>query len=341
MKSQPPIRTTEALARALGLSRWTVSRALNGAPGVSAATAVRVRSEAAQRGFHPNALARGLRSGQSDAVGVIMPDPEDYYLGAKLRHLREALEARGRTVVWQVTNGSVSAEEEALARFGAMRTFHVVSFASRLDRVAVAGSSFAASGGRILAVDPLGNLPGVEVDRAHAMWMAGRHLIECGCRRLCIAGLDPESAYSPQRMKGLRRIERSGILKKPPLVLSTNTAANAFEAGRDLGRRYAALGRNRPEGVIAPSDRVAVAMNAELARHGLTAPADYRIIGYDASDLAAASNPALTTIDPRPERVILRVVEELLSSAPLPEKVIRIVPRLVIQESTAGGSGRP
>lgn len=340
MKSQHPIRTTEALARALGLSRWTVSRALNGSPGVSVATAARVRDEAARRGFHPNALARGLRSGQSDAVGVILPDPEDYHLGTKLRLLREALEARGRIVVWQVTNGSVSGEGEALARFCAMRIFQVVSFASRLDRSAVLTSSFAASGGRILAVDPLGNLPGVEVDRARAMWIAGRHLIERGCRRLCIAGLDPTSAYSPQRMKGLRRIERSGMLKKPPLILSAETNDGAFESGRTLAWRYAALGTHRPEGVIALSDRVAIAMNAELARHGLVAPACYRIVGYDASDMAAAANPELTTIDPRPEQMISRVVDDLLSGSPLPEKVIRIVPRLVIRESTTGGRRR-
>ncbi len=337
MKSQSPIRTTEALARALGLSRWTVSRALNGSPGVSAATAARVRNEAARRGFHPNALARGLRSGQSDAVGVILPDPEDYHLGTKLRLLREALEARGRIVVWQVTNGSASGEEEALARFCAMRIFQVVSFASRLDRSAVLESTFAASGGRILAVDPLGNLSGVEVDRAHAMWMAGRHLIECGCRGLCVVGLDPESSYSPQRMKGLRRITRSGMLKKPPLMLFADPRDGVFETGRALGRRYAALGANRPGGVIALSDRVAIMMNAELARHGLTAPVHYRIVGYDASAMAAVANPELTTIDPRPEQVISRVVDELLSNGSLPEKVIRITPRLVIRESTAGG----
>ncbi len=53
--------------------------------------------------------------------------------------------------------------------------------------------------------------------------------------------------------------------------------------------------------------------------------------------MTAVANPELTTIVPRPEQVISRVVDELLSDGPLPEKVIRIIPRLVIRESAAGG----
>ena len=68
---------TAQLARLLGLSRWTVSRALNGHAGVDPRTAERIKEAARREGFSPSLLGSGLRSGRTNLVGICLPDLVD------------------------------------------------------------------------------------------------------------------------------------------------------------------------------------------------------------------------------------------------------------------------
>ncbi|MEX1119631.1 MAG: LacI family DNA-binding transcriptional regulator [Terrimicrobiaceae bacterium] len=340
MKRQPrnAIRTTSALAEVLGLSRWAVSRSLNGGAGVSAETAERVKEAARQLGFRPNTLARGLRAGQTEVVGVCLPDPEEYYLGGKLGALLSAIFERGLEPLLQVTDGSPASEERALGRFAAMRCPKVVTFACRLGARNPAIRALETGGTKLIHLDPIGNVTGTQViaDRAEAMLLAVRHLHERGHRRFCVAGLEEGSAYAGQRRLGLRHgADEVGVEYAQAFVfLASPQVPSDFEAGKRLAGAWLELGRGRPGSIIALNDRVAFAMMSELKTHGLRAPQDFGVIGYDATELGEFCDPPLTTIDPRHELLIAKAAENLWGENTGRTNRIRIAPTLIARAST-------
>ena len=87
------ISSTAELAERLNLSRWTVSRVLNGHDGVRPETVARIQAAMSQYGFSPNALAQGLKTGHTNIIGICLPELEGLYLGQKLEFLRNALAA--------------------------------------------------------------------------------------------------------------------------------------------------------------------------------------------------------------------------------------------------------
>lgn len=342
MKSQPrtSIRTTSALAEALGLSRWTVSRSLNGGGGVSEETIRRVKEAARQQGFRPSTLARGLRAGQTDVVGICLPDPEAFFLGGKLGHLLAAIFERGLEPLLQVTDGTAPSEERALGRFAAMRCAKVVIFASRLRASHPALRAMESSDTRTIHVDPISsNLTGTQVvaDRVEAMLMAVRHLHSVGHRRFCIAGMDDGSAYAAQRHKGLRCAAKELNLDgtRDFVFLSCPPGRSDLETGKRLAESWLSLERNKPEAIIALNDRIAFAIMATLKTQGIFAPNDFRIVGYDATELGTFCDPPLTTIDPRHHFLIDKAVEELWNVEAKRAVRFRIAPTLVARTSTA------
>src|SRR5210317_1314738 len=96
------IEGTAALARHLGLSRWTVSRILNGHPGVKEETRQRVMKAVAELGFEPNKLARSLRGGRSGLIGVSFPYLEATVLAEKGRVLKNALAEAGYRGIFEI-----------------------------------------------------------------------------------------------------------------------------------------------------------------------------------------------------------------------------------------------
>src|SRR5690606_23635790 len=106
----PGVATTSALARHLGLSRWTVSRVLNGHPGVRPDTVARVRAAMDELGFTPDPLARGLRGTPTGAVGVCFSELESPILARKTATLQRLLREAGLRSLIELTNGEADLE---------------------------------------------------------------------------------------------------------------------------------------------------------------------------------------------------------------------------------------
>ena len=331
----PGIRSTADLARVMGLSRWTVSRALNGHRDISPETAARIRMEAARRGFSPSLLGRSLRSGRTDLVGVCVPDIEDYFLTAKISLIQRHLAKSGFHALLQIA-GSSDEEADAIRRFASMRCCGGMTVASRLEGGRkLAG---AAPGIPVVHVDPLHARAGIVVrtDRGHAMRLAVRHLHSRGCRRLVAAGIDPDAAgYAAERRNGLQKEIVRWCWDRPAVFLRA-AGADDFETGTLAAAELLGLpGRGRT-GVIALNDRVAFAMMQALSAAGARIPGRIAVVGYDDSALARIANPALTSIDPRPDKLIQAAAELLLKGLGGYAKAERVVvkPELVVRASS-------
>ena len=328
-------QSTAELAGRLGLSRWAVSRALNGRGGVSAETVRRVHEALARGEVSPSLLARGLRAGGSGLAGIALPDPETFYLAGKLGLMAGRLTGRGLEPVFRVTDGTADSERRALVMFAAIRCAVVVVFAARLGRGDAAVQTLEATGSRVIHIDPVIRglkVDAVAADRASAMRKGVEYLHGCGHRSAAVAGITTGGVYGGMRWKGMRAAARKLGWAEPTLI-PTPEGTDEFEEGARCAEVF--FGHpGRTRAVIARNDRLAMGFLARARELGFHCPEDYSIIGYDNAPLSAHTDPPLTTIDPNHTELILRAAE--LLHEPVPSAARRsIAPAVVARESCA------
>ncbi|HEX8372516.1 MAG TPA: LacI family DNA-binding transcriptional regulator [Chthoniobacterales bacterium] len=339
MKSS--IHTTAQLAEMLGVSRWTISRALNHQSGLNEGTAEKIRAAAREHGFTPNILGRGLRAGKTDLIGICVPDLVDYFLTNKISRLREAVALRGFHPVMQIINAVPAEENAALERFAAMRCGGVVTIASRLHRSDPSLRRLHSSGIPVVQIDPINpeRQGSVTTDRQFAMRLAVEHFHDFGHRQLVAMGFNLKNSYGRQRIRGLLQAchTHGWDFRNDIVWLDWEHAGDDFERGELFAGDYLAL-KDRPTAILAINDRVALGAMHQLQKAGLHVPVDVSILGYDNADFCSYTTPSLSSVDPQVGSLIEHAVEMLLPLAPreivADGKSLRIQPRLAAREST-------
>ncbi|MDX6724138.1 MAG: LacI family transcriptional regulator [Solirubrobacteraceae bacterium] len=314
--SRPP-RIRDVAARA-GVGVGTVSRVLNDAPGVAAATRERVRAVMEELGYRPSVAARNLSLGRTQTLGVIAPF---FTQASVVERLRGVDEVVGQSP-YHLTICNVETREQ---RRDVMRRF---ARRDRLDGVLVISlpptdaeaHALRRDGLAVVLVDAIhGDLPHVVVDDVAGGALAARHLLDAGHRRIAFVG-DVEDnpfgfASSERRLRGLRReVERTG-LELPPEYVRRGPFGRETAGGMALDLLALA---EPPTAVFAASDVQAFGVLDAAARAGLSVPGDLSVIGYDDIELAGAIG--LTTVrQPLRESgrlgasLLLRALEDELS----------------------------
>ncbi|MDD5351133.1 MAG: LacI family DNA-binding transcriptional regulator [Chthoniobacteraceae bacterium] len=341
------IRSTTDLATRLHLSRWTISRVLNGHSGVSEETQTRVRAAMQELGFQPNSLARGLRKGTTNIIGICLPEIEGLYLGQKLEFLRRALAAEGFHAMAAITNGDLQEEAQAFDRFRNLRAAGVVSFASQLTARHPRVRSITEAGIPLVFVDPTIRPPkgSVCVDRSTGMQEAVEYLFSLGHRHITTLGLGPDGHYSRDRMQGISHAyaahgwEARHFVRQVPLA---NEGLSHYANGR--ASAAAVWNANfHPTAVLTVNDRVAIGLMDGLRSLGVRVPEDLSLVGYDAMEVGAFLSPRLTTIDARPDELIAAATERLLQSirGEDPGAAPEVIPTRLLPRDSAGPAREP
>lgn len=188
---QPAIQSTDALARHLGLSRWTVSRVLNEHPGVKEETRLKVQEAMLQLGFEPNRMARGLRGSRTMMIGICFQELDSPVLARKTAMLQHFLRKEGYRAIIELTGGDPLLEEAAIRHFLGIKVDGIVLVGSTLQTSQPIVRQLDAIPTPVVTVDPASNLPMTQIhlDRVWAMKMIIDHLHEAGHRRFCIVGI--------------------------------------------------------------------------------------------------------------------------------------------------------
>lgn len=339
------VGTTAALARHLGLSRWTVSRVLNGHPGVLPETVERVNKAMEEVGFQPNTLARGLRGGRTGIVGVCFQELESPILARKVSHLQQALRELGYHALIELTNGDRELERIALRNFLSMQAEGIVLIGSQLMENDDALTACQKQGKPLIWVDPESKISGeqLSIDRPYSMRLVLEHLHGLGHRRFAVLGIDPGNPYGAFRWPAFERHCKRlkiDIQKNAQQFYRRGQIEHDYNYGRELAEEMLAGEQQLPTAIIALNDRVAIGAMNRLREAGVQTPRDVSIVGYDNLEIGGHIQPTLTTIDQCAERLMRQAAKrlvELLGDGPPPEqkpsgKLIK--PKLIVRQST-------
>jgi DNA-binding LacI/PurR family transcriptional regulator len=264
----------------------TVSRSFTSPASVAAGTRERVLAVAADLHYAPNRAARGLITGRTGNVGVIVPDLGNPYFHAVLK----GAQARARQADYAVfvADGQESAaEEEALINAMSKQVDGIVLCSSRLAPARLAALEMTPT--VVLLNRRVPGRPSVVVDSADGMKQAVAHLAELGHRRCAFISGPRRSWSNQQRQRGLRvAAARQGID-----VVALGPVAPQFESGVQLADEVLRTGATA---VLAYNDLVAVGILSRLAEAGVSVPDALSVVGFDDIPLAAMVTPPLTTV---------------------------------------------
>ncbi len=302
MSRRPTLRDVSGLA---GVSPKTVSRVINDDPAVAPATAERVRAAVRELGFQPNPVARSLRVGRDDAVGLVVENIRDPFMAELTGAVEEVARERGMFVV--ITSSGYAPENERVV---------VVGLANRR----VAGLIITpTSGDHSYLGLPSMRLPTVFVDRPPIQYdsdtvlvdneggarIATRHLIEHGHRRIAFVG-DRLHVYTTRlRHQGFRgAMLDAGIPVDDRLV-----CVDAIRAENATAAMVALLQLDQgPTAVISANSRTSLGVVRALHLRERT---DVAHVSFDDFEAAESLNPPVTAIYQDPQRLGYHATELL------------------------------
>lgn len=335
------ISDTSALARHLGLSRWTVSRALNGHPGVKAETVRRVHEAMEEIGFSPNLLARGLRGGKTGVIGVCYQSFGTAVFSQKLLALQRSLRANGYRAMIELIESSAELEWEAIKHFLSLKAEGIIFVGGPAgDNARKAEKVLKAEGVAAVAIDPIGEtvLPRVALDREYAMEIAIARLVELGHRKIALFGIEESVLYGNVRIKGLKKAaKRFGLDWSRDVQQYTDQQNHGMDytAGRSIAQAALDSASFSATAVFAINDQVAIGAMGKLQESGKRVPEDISIIGFDNLDVASHLHPTLATIDQRIGAVTDLAIDTLVAQirGAAPQAFQSVKPLLIDGES--------
>ncbi|MBC9717015.1 LacI family DNA-binding transcriptional regulator [Streptomyces sp. TRM66268-LWL] len=290
--------TLEEVAARAGVGRGTVSRVINGSPRVSETTRAAVEAAVAELGYVPNTAARALAANRTDAIALVVPEPEGRFFAEP--YFSDIIHGVGvaladTEVQLLLTFASKDRERRRLAQYLAAQRVDGVLLVSvhandplpdLIDDLHIP----AVVSGRRSATEPLAS---VDTDNFEGARAAIAHLVERGRTRIAtITGI--LDVYGAQRrLDGYRAaLSAAGIEEDEALVEPGDFSE---EGGR---RAMAELLRRRPDldAVFAASDVMASGARQILREQGRRIPDDVSLVGFDDSAIARHMDPPLTSV---------------------------------------------
>lgn len=318
MHSAPPVPdgrastrvTIRAVAAHAGVSRQTVSNALNAPDRLSAGTLARVRRSVEALGYRPDRAARALASRRSGLIGIRVGATAHRTASHPDRLLHELVAAARphgyRFLAFDAPYGDDDAEIAVYAELLAGRDVDAVVVAdthpgdTRPGWLAAHAVPFVVHGHPWGAPDA--DHTWVDVDGAAGTALAVAHLAALGHRSVAFLGWPDDGAGGDARRAGWRdAVAAHGLDAGPDLVAA---ADDAEEGARALAPVLASGGVTA---VVCASDTLAVGALAAVQDAGATPGRDVAVTGYDDSDLAGLTRPGLTSVR-QPVRLVAQTL---------------------------------
>ena len=292
-----PKRTTQTdVARAAGVSVMSVSKALNGKKGVSAATQKLILDTAHRLNYHPNMVAKNLRLDKTNTLGVVVSDSSEMVMAKVLRGISDSAFERGYNIMTVNTDSDSERERAAINLFVNKCVDGIIMIApttlgskgtdwvSRLNvpmTVLMRDSTYP-------AVDSVisNNLQG-----GHDL---AEHLVGCGCRSFKFLSISSAPQVSANRLEGVRQaLHRHGYTLDPARVRECKPY---IQPTGELMRTWLAEEGCNFDALICSCDVMAIGAIDSLLSFGVDIPGKVCVTGYDDIELAEYLRIPLTTI---------------------------------------------
>lgn len=334
--------TIAHIAERAGVSKATVSRVLNNRPeGVGAETRERIQKIVSETGFAPSGVARGLATGKSRSIGLIIPDITNPFHPLLVRGVEEFLSRSGYSLFLCNSACDIAKEKEYVRVLLEKGVDGVILNSSESDCDCQL-DLLDARGVPVVLLDRIidGGSPrvGVFVDNREGARQAAAHLLSRESCALVFLNGPVDLSQSVLRLAGIEDVlSEKGL---PPPVLRVFNGDYTIESGFRLTSELLAQGTpGKPpfNALFACNDLMAVGALRALKQQGIAVPEQVEVMGFDDIELAHLVEPPLSTVAQPALEMGARSAELLLALidgiSPPPQTAV-LKPKLVLRGTT-------
>jgi DNA-binding LacI/PurR family transcriptional regulator len=316
---KPHLTSLNDIAKALGVSASTVSRALKDHPDISLATREKIKSFAEKVNYRPNALALSLKLQTSNTIGIVIPEIVHHFFSSIISGIEDIAYSHGYRVMICQSNEDFRREEITIQAL----------MDHRIDGLLICISKTTSSFSHLQSVYR-SHVPMVFLDRVsneidsdtvitddfNGARMITSHLIQQGCTRILHLGTKPQLMIGQDRQQGyLQALRDHTIEPNTSLILKCDTPADV-----QVHRNHILSLAKNIDGIFAVNDITAIAVMNLLKEHGFKIPSDIAVAGFGDDPIAAIVDPPLTTVEQKGYLMGQEAMNILLQRLANPEK---------------------
>ncbi len=290
--------TIKDIARELGVSPSTVSRALKDHPDISPDTKKAVNELAEKLNYQPNTVALSLRQSKTNTIGVIIPELVHYFFSTVISGIEDVAYSAGYNVIITQSNESYEREKSDLKALFNSRVDGMLISVSRettnyehLENVFTKGVPMVFFDRSAESIDT----SKVIVDDLGGAKEAVLHLIEQGCKHIGHLMSAKTLIIGQQRMKGYKEALRENGIK-----INENYIIECPEGTKEQGQhamKQLLNQKEKPDAVFASSDMLALGAMLAIKEAGMKIPEDIAIVGFSNWQFSGFVEPGLSTVD--------------------------------------------
>lgn len=330
--------TIREVARRANVSIGTVSNVLRGSPSVTPAVRERVTQAIAELDYHPNQIARSLKTRQTHLLGMIIPDITNPFFPQMTRGAEDSAIQHGYLLVTANTDDQVEREKHVLSVLRNRRVDGLLLVVAPSDEEPDHIQRTIAAGIPIVCLDRVPaalSVSSVAADAVYGAEICVRHLIAMGHRSIAIITGDRKLQTASDRLAGYRHaLVEAGIEENAALIVQGDFRA---ESGY-LGTKELLLGRDQPTAIFVSNGMMGLGALRALKEIGRRCPEEIALAVFDEMPGNGGFYPEITTVvQPAYEigyqgaEMLIRAIE---GDEPKPAASIRLRPELRIREST-------
>jgi LacI family transcriptional regulator len=350
LKEQKKFVTMSDIARELGVSINTVSRALRGKDDISGVTTRKIEEKATELGFIRNFSASSLRTNKSHIVGVILEDSSNPFFSEVFKGIEEAAEKEDYQLILMNTGEDYKKEKSAIdtlisRRVDGLIISPVEGNYDDLKNLEKGNFPLLIVGRNI---EELKRCSQIYNDDFKGGYLAAKHFMQTGKKRCAVMMTDEKDSTSSSRLEGFKTaLRESGLAVEKDLkrfIFENKNKNDYFISDTDMSLQnaYRTMNEMLDEGlnfdsVFCFNDMVAFGVLKSLSKRGIKCPEEMGVIGFDDVFFSSLSTPSLTTIRIKKHELGFRafnILKEIMSGKGRKTVHEKLDVNLIIRNST-------
>lgn len=285
------------IARFLGISKSTVSRALRNHPDISDETKKAVRDVANKLNYIKNATASSLRYKKSNLIGLIVPEISYFFFPSVINGIEELVHKNGYNLLILQSKESYEREVENIDILISNNVEGILASVSRTTKDITHFINLTDMRMPLVLFDRIVkeiNADIVLVDDIEGSYNAVKHLLEIGKKRIAICTGNLNLLISRNRLEGYKKaLTEQGIQIDNEIIISVETPEDTEKEIQNLLKS-----NNPPDGIFAISDLTMAGVMKAIYKSERKIPEEIAVVGFCEKQYRTMYQPELTAIDP-------------------------------------------